>query len=410
MVRLDEAAHLRQLAVVDGVDVHGGPDGDHELCAHVVELLDHGIGVRPAGGIELPVALAGPVEEVDDDHVQRDAAALVLARDGEDLVLGAVAQLALPEAHDVLAHHRRAAGDGGVVLLNLLRGVAGGDPVVHLAGGVGDPLGAVEAERHAAQRRVVPQKAVAAGGEQEGDRGLGVALRQLQRQALAVELLFLVLAKAVEPFAVVGLKEGRDPPVPADDRLKEARLVVERHAVFRKVAAVAPVFAGELLSLLVVEGEVSVAVHDRADLAVADGEGTLRVVLRELDVLGLGLGQQRPVLALVDLRRIGDAHAQAVLAPGLDAHLFAPVLVVENAVLNVCDGHAEPPICVFRRPSRAGKGGERFLRCHCSRKPAFREGDSRGRQIPPPRPRWSRPAAPGSPGHPPSRSFRPRGR
>src|ERR1019366_2666208 len=55
------------------------PDRHHEFDPHGLQFLDHAGRIGPRPGIELPFALARPMEEVDDDAGQRQAAALVLA-------------------------------------------------------------------------------------------------------------------------------------------------------------------------------------------------------------------------------------------------------------------------------------------------------------------------------------------
>jgi hypothetical protein len=77
---------------------HCRPDRDHGLDAHGVEFAHHAGRIGPSLGVEAPLALARPVEEVDDNAGERQVAALVLAGDGQKLVLRPVAQLALPEA------------------------------------------------------------------------------------------------------------------------------------------------------------------------------------------------------------------------------------------------------------------------------------------------------------------------
>ena len=71
--------------------------------------------VGPGHGIELPVAHLRPVEEVDDDDGERQAAALVLAGHRQQLVLRVIAQLALPEAGCPLGQQWSVAGGVNVV-------------------------------------------------------------------------------------------------------------------------------------------------------------------------------------------------------------------------------------------------------------------------------------------------------
>ena len=98
----DEQPALPHLVIVLAVRVHGRPDGDHELDAHLFQLTHHACRIGPGLGIELPVALQCPVEVVADDDRERQTAPLVLTRDVEQLVLRAIAQLALPESRGPL--------------------------------------------------------------------------------------------------------------------------------------------------------------------------------------------------------------------------------------------------------------------------------------------------------------------
>ena len=183
-VGADEQPLLQHLPVAGVALIHRGPNGHHQLYAHLFQLGDHGVGVRPIGGVELPVPLQGPVEEVHHNHRDGQSPLFVLPGDGEQLLLGLVAQLALPKAHGEVGHHRHGARHGGVLLLHLGGGVPGGDPVVQNVRGHGLEGGDVLAEDGPAHGGVVPQKAVAPGGQEEGYAGLGVALGQLQVGAL----------------------------------------------------------------------------------------------------------------------------------------------------------------------------------------------------------------------------------
>ena len=169
---IDEQAALAHLCIVRALVVDGRPDRDHQLDAHLLQLADHRVRVWPVLRVEAPLALERPVEEVDDDDGDRQAAALVLARHLQKLLLRLVAQLALPEAHRPVRHHRDGAGHGRVRFLDLRRGVARGDPVVDDLCGNRAPRRHVRAEGDRADARVVPQEAVAERGEHERDARL----------------------------------------------------------------------------------------------------------------------------------------------------------------------------------------------------------------------------------------------
>jgi hypothetical protein len=88
---------VAQSRVVRVIRVHGRPHGNHQFHAQLAELAHHGARVRPTGRVKAPIPHHGPVEIVDHDHRQREASPLVLARHVQQLVLGLVAQFALPE-------------------------------------------------------------------------------------------------------------------------------------------------------------------------------------------------------------------------------------------------------------------------------------------------------------------------
>ena len=84
----DQKAAPVHLLVVGAAGVDRRPDRDHQLDTEPAQLVHHRLRIRPLGQVEPPLALARPVEVVADDHRQRKTAALVLARDLEQLLLG----------------------------------------------------------------------------------------------------------------------------------------------------------------------------------------------------------------------------------------------------------------------------------------------------------------------------------
>ena len=201
-----EQAPFHHFIEVFAAPVHAGPHGHHHFDAHAVQFVHHGLGVGPVFPVEFPVALHRPVEEVDHDNVDGDVPPVVFPGHGQNFFLGAVAQLALPQAHAVLPHHGGAARDGGVLVQKLPGLVLGGDPVVHFLAGPGHPFGQVLAEGHFAHGGIVPQKAVAQAGNHEGHRYLGIALGQLQHAALHIQVGLLILAHAEDFFPVGAFK------------------------------------------------------------------------------------------------------------------------------------------------------------------------------------------------------------
>ena len=128
---------------------------------------------------------------------------MVLPGHLEQLLLGAVAELGLPETGRPLGQKGGVAGHVGVTGGDLGRG-AGRDPVVDLAGAVRDPAGGAGPELNPAHGRVVPEQAVAPAGDDKGHGDLGVALDQVDHEALLVQPAVGVLAEAEKPLALVG--------------------------------------------------------------------------------------------------------------------------------------------------------------------------------------------------------------
>ena len=334
-----QVALLTHGAEVFAALIHRGPHGYHRLDAHGPQLLHHALGVGPFVGLKLVVALHGPVEKVNHDHVQGQATALVLPGHGKDFLLGAVAQLALPVAHAVFGHHGGAPCGGGILALNLRGGVPGGDEVVQLAGAAGLPLGDVGAEGGCADGGIVPQKAIAPAGHEERHAGLAVAVGQLQCGALLVQVPVLILAHAENLLIVVGLEAGGQlVGVAAHHMFHFPRGHPQGHTVAVHAVAGAPVFLGEHFSPLVAEADPALMVHMGGDLPVGQGGhlGSLMVLGPLLapvpgvgDVDGLkGDGAvrfgdrlgERPVVR-VHHGVGGHADAKAVFTPGLDPHL-----------------------------------------------------------------------------------------
>ena len=308
---------------------HLRPDRHHELDAHRVEFGDHRLWIRPEFVLELVVAKVGPVEEIDDDEIERDLAALELARHIEQLLLVPVAQLALPEAHAPLGHRRRMPGRVGVLGLDLRIGAARGDPIVDLIGGLRRPLGTVAAERGAPDRRIVPQEPVALGGDDKRHGCLRVAVGQLEGAALEVQHILLVLAHAVQPFLGIGAETRGDGEALAGDRGVVPRFEQQRPALrmlaeqqFALGVPEAQITAEGLIPGAQQRGMGRFRLDD--DLAVGQRGGTPVLADRDgnLAVRRSPARQQRPIDRL-EGAVAGGAHAHAVRAPRLDAQRLA---------------------------------------------------------------------------------------
>ena len=332
-----------QVVLLHGVEVLGlrrdlRPDGDHELDTEVVELVGHGPGVGPELLVEAEVAHLGPVEEVRDDHVQRQAAALVLAGHLEQLLLVPVAQLALPETEAVLRHHRGVAGRVRVRRRDLGGGVARGHPVVELFRGLGEPLGAVHGEGGAPDRGVVPEESIPRAGHHERDAGLGVAVGELERAALDVEDVLLVLAHPVELFGGVGLERRGDPEVAAEVRLQVPRLEVQRATgveLLEQERAVAVVEAQRAP----VHAETDEVRVERSG-GQHDGEPTVgqpRDVALDIDRHRAGRLRQQGEVGVQHVGHHGGPHAHTVRAPRLDDHRLAVAAPQEPGAVDLED-------------------------------------------------------------------------
>ena len=107
--------------------------------------------------------------------------------------------------------------DVGVVLHDLGVGIRRGEVVIELPAAVRDPARQVVAKLDPAQRRVVPQQAVAFARDDEGHHVLHVPLVQVDHAALQVDRAGIVEPHAVEALALAGreMQLGVEKPVAA---------------------------------------------------------------------------------------------------------------------------------------------------------------------------------------------------
>ncbi len=312
-LRRDEQPVAQHLCVVLRQGAHRRPDRDHQLDAHVVELADHAARIGPFARLEAPVAVMWPVEEVADDHRERQPAPLVLAGDGEQLVLRPIAELRLPEAGRPGRERRRIAGRLGVLRGDIGRR-ADRQPVVDLPCAVGHPARPGPAELDAADSGVVPEKAVAATRDEKGNRDLGVALFEVDNDALLVETPVLVLAEAEEPLARVRAELLLDPVVAVSIRAKAPCAGPQ----------VADGLLGEQLFAVGHPREAQATVLVEVDGDVVDLEPrTLAFEGRRTCRRGRCEERAEPVVVV---RAERDAHADARSSPRLDADRLASVL------------------------------------------------------------------------------------
>ncbi|CAH0321334.1 hypothetical protein SRABI106_04379 [Rahnella aquatilis] len=159
-IGIDQITFGFHFLIIVGAAVYRRPDRHHSFDAQRFKLRDHGFRIRPVHGVKTPGALIRPVEEVDDNHRNRQIAPPVFTRHLQHFLLRTVAQFALPETGRVFRHLRRSAGRAAILMQDVSGLVSGGDPVIHLLRDLRFPAGNVFAECRLANRRIVPQHAV----------------------------------------------------------------------------------------------------------------------------------------------------------------------------------------------------------------------------------------------------------
>ena len=130
----DEESLLFHFLKVFTVPFHLWPERYHGFDAHFVKLCNHFFRFREIFFVEAPVPAVWPVIVVDNQNIKGNPSLLIFSGDFQNFFLIVVAEFTLPEAKSVLWHHRDFSGAAGKLLFYLCRGIAGGDPVVHLFG------------------------------------------------------------------------------------------------------------------------------------------------------------------------------------------------------------------------------------------------------------------------------------
>ncbi len=308
------------------------------------------------------------MEEVADDDRQRQAAPAVLAGHLEQLRLGAVAQLALPEPGGPPGQYGGVAGRVGVVAQDV-GGLPGGHPVVQLPCAVGDPARSGLGELDPADRRRVPQQAVAPVGQQDGNGHLAVALHQVDHRALLVEHAVGVLTETVDPLPRVGPEALLQTVVAVAGGGVEARagppevvrLLGQQFAAVGGPQEGEPPCGGVQLGIAGVGG---VAVDADGDRAVDQGRGG--TLDRDDGGPARRALQQRTGEVLEQRAAGGRADPDRVATPRLHPQGLAPGTPLEGAaeVMDVV-GHG----CSPRSRGSAGKegAGVRAAPGRCSR-------------------------------------------
>ena len=110
--------------------IYHRPDRNHQFDSHFLQFPDHCVRIRPVSGIKSPISLLWPVEKVYYDHVNRNPSSLILSGYFQQLLLGLIAELALPESHTVFRHHGDFSCSIGIGFLNFCRCIPRSDPIV----------------------------------------------------------------------------------------------------------------------------------------------------------------------------------------------------------------------------------------------------------------------------------------
>ena len=203
----------------------------------------------------------------------------------------------------------------GVIPENVSRRT-GRYPVVDLAGGFRHPAGKVAAEFDPPDRRIVPQEAIAAIAEREGDVDLGVLLDQRKHAAFLVEKPVLPLPKAVDTFVVVSFESGLHPI-----GVGGSRFVVTRCRPAEMRAGFPQQFlAGAVVDKADVEFLLRLPVRvDHEDLGRNPAIDQARARRLDLDARASPRArQQRRQLFIAKVSGRRRAHSDAVRSPGAD--------------------------------------------------------------------------------------------
>ena len=259
---VDQQAALLHFSIVFTERADRRPDGNHQPDSQLFQFLRHGRRVGPALRVEAPVAHVRPVEEVADDHRQRQPAPFVFTRHIEQLCLGFIAQLALPETGRPGRHGRGMPGHVGVTLQDFGVIVPAYHVIIQLLRAVGHPARGVHAQLDAPQAGVVPQETVTLVRNHEGNRNFGVALLKLDHRTFIIQAAVLVLSKSEDFFTIPGFEPGFDlvkPPIPVLEMAVGRGKILDRRLFEQR-------FTGNGVQELHVTGAADL----RAQFAVAD--------------------------------------------------------------------------------------------------------------------------------------------
>ena len=326
----EQALRLHLLEILTLI-IHHRPDGNHQLDAHLLQLCDHGIRIRPVGLVKTPVTLLRPVEEIHHDHIHRNTSSLVFPRHLQQFFLCLITQLTLPEPHAVFRHHRHLTRSIRIGFLNLRRRIARRDPVIQFLRRLHFPCGNVLVEAHTPDCRVIPQETISQRRQRKRHAGLRISMCQFQFRTFHIQELLLVLPHTVELLLRIGLKPHGQLIVTADDGLEFSRLHLQRTArIGKHVLAITHIFFQQHLILLIIKGELPDIIDHRPDLSVHD---LCRIFPdRHLCLVLLRFSVKRPQL-LRHLWHLGCTHAQAVVTPRFHDHPFRIIPIIQCTVL-----------------------------------------------------------------------------
>ena len=251
-LRRNQKSPVHHLREVLALSVHRRPDGDNNLDAHRMKLIHHRLRIRPVGFVKLPVSLKRPVEEVDDNHIDRKALFLVFPCNRQNLLLRAVAKLALPQSHEIFRKHGRTSGYRRIFFQDFLRRISCRNPVIHLPGCRCLPLCIVLSKGDTTNCRIIPEEPIAHGRNFKRYCNLRVSLLQTQNTALQIQIGLLILAHSVNLLLINALKANIQREISAWDSLPLTAPDFKAAALLPEGAVIeAEIFAKELLPILI---------------------------------------------------------------------------------------------------------------------------------------------------------------
>ncbi len=152
----DQIPLLQHLLIILTGFIHRRPDRYHQFDPHLLQFPYHPLGIRPVIQIEFPFSLLWPVEEINDDQIDRKISAFVLPCHFKQFLLCLIAEFALPEAEPILRHHRHRPRHLCISLLDLCRCISRHDPVIQHLCGIRLKTHNIPAKDRSAHTRIIP--------------------------------------------------------------------------------------------------------------------------------------------------------------------------------------------------------------------------------------------------------------